>query len=46
MIGIAEDGEVDVDDDMDDETVTWGWYVIERTGSVDASDSGIDTAGG
>ena len=45
MTGDTEDGEVDVDDEMDEETLIRGWCCIERTGSVDASDSGLDTAG-
>ena len=45
VTGDTEDGEVDVDDEMDEETLIRGWCCIERTGSVDASDSGLDTAG-
>ena len=41
-IGVIEDGEVDVDDEMDEDAVTEGWCVIAWIESVD---DGRDTAG-
>ena len=45
VIGDTEDEDVDVDDEIDDETLTIGWDCIDWTGSVDANDSGRETAG-
>ena len=42
VIGVIEDGEVDVDDEMDEEAATEGWCVIAWIESVD---DGRDPAG-
>ena len=46
MIGETEDEDVDVDDEMNDETLTRGWEGDEITGSVDTSIAGRETTGG